>query len=48
MMSNSLELPSYLEQSPAVSARFEKLQNRPVKLKVEDLTKKFDTQRGTF
>ena len=46
MMSNSLELPSYLEQSSAVSARFEKLQNRPVKLKVEDLTKKFDTPKG--
>ncbi|MAL84885.1 MAG: ABC transporter [Opitutae bacterium] len=45
-MSNSLELPSYLEQSSAVSARFEKLQNRPVKLKVEDLTKKFDTPKG--
>ena len=46
MMSNSLELPSYLEQSPAVSARFEKLRNRPVKLKVEDLTRKFDTPKG--
>ncbi len=46
MISNSLELPSYLEQSSAVSARFEKLQNRPVKLKVEDLTKKFDTPKG--
>ena len=46
MTSPSFEIPSYLEQSPAVSARFEKLRNRPVKLKVEDLSKKFDTQRG--
>ena len=46
MTSPSFEIPSYLEQSPAVSARFEKLRNRPVKLKVEDLSKKFDTQKG--
>ena len=42
-MSVSLKLPSYLDQSPAVSNRFEKLHRRPVKLKVEDLSKKFDT-----
>ena len=46
MTGPSFEIPSYLEQSPAVSARFEKLRNRPVKLKVEDLSKKFDTQKG--
>ena len=46
MTSPSFEIPSYLEQSPAVSARFEKLRNRPIKLKVEDLSKKFDTQKG--
>ena len=46
MMSPSLELPSYLEQSAAVSARFEKLRSRPVKLRVEDLSKKFDTPKG--
>ena len=45
-MSPSLELPSYLEQSAAVSARFEKLRSRPVKLRVEDLSKKFDTPKG--
>ena len=45
-MSVSLELPSYLNQSPAVSTRFEKLHRRPVKLKVEDLSKKFDTPKG--
>ena len=45
-MSASLELPSYLSQSPGVSERFEKLRNRPVKLKVENLSKKFDTPNG--
>ena len=45
-MSVSLKLPSYLNQSPAVSTRFEKLHRRPVKLKVEDLSKKFDTPKG--
>ena len=45
-MPPSLELPSYLSQSPGVSERFEKLRNRPVKLKVENLSKKFDTPNG--
>jgi len=45
-MSVSLKLPSYLDQSPAVSDRFEKLHRRPVKLKVEDLSKKFDSTKG--
>ena len=45
-MSVSLKLPSYLDQSQAVSDRFEKLHRRPVKLKVEDLSKKFDTPKG--
>ena len=45
-MSLSLKLPSYLDQSPSVSDRFEKLHRRPVKLKVEDLSKKFDTPKG--
>ena len=45
-MSVSLKLPSYLKQSPAVSTRLEKLHRRPVKLKVEDLSKKFDTPKG--
>ena len=45
-MPPSLELPSYLEQSPEVSERFEKLRNRPVKLRVENLSKKFDTPNG--
>ena len=45
-MSTSLQLPSYLDQSASVSARFEKLHHRPVKLKVEDLSKKFNTPKG--
>ena len=45
-MSASLELPSYLAQSPDVLRRFEKLRNRPGKLKVENLSKKFDTPNG--
>ena len=45
-MPPSLELPSYLEQAPEVSERFEKLRNRRVKLKVENLSKKFDTPNG--
>ena len=45
-MPPSLELPSYLSQSLGVSERFEKLRNRPVKLRVENLSKKFDTPNG--
>ena len=45
-MSTSLQLPSYRDQSASVSARFEKLHRRPVKLKVEDLSKKFNTPKG--
>ncbi len=45
-MSTSLQLPSYRDQSASVSARLEKLHRRPVKLKVEDLSKKFNTPKG--
>ena len=45
-MSTTLQLPSYRDQSASVSARFEKLHRRPVKLKVEDLSKKFNTPEG--
>ena len=45
-MSVSLKLPSYLDKSPAVSSRFEKLYRRPVKLRVEDLSKKFGYSQG--
>lgn len=45
-MSDSVQLPSYLEQGPAVSKRFRKLQERPVKLRAESLSKTFETAKG--
>lgn len=45
-MSAAVELPSYRDQSPEVSARFARLQQRPVALEVSGLTKKFETPRG--
>jgi len=41
-----IELPSYLDQSPQVSARFTKLKQRPVILEVKDLCKDFDAAQG--
>jgi NitT/TauT family transport system ATP-binding protein len=41
-----LELPSYLDQSPEVSDRFERLKQRPVILEVEGLGKTFGTPQG--
>lgn len=46
-MSEVIQLPSYKEQSPEVSARFEALHKRPVKLKVEGLSKTFHTSKGS-
>ncbi len=40
------ELPSYLEQEPAVKDRFDRLKQRPVALEVKNLHKNFDTPRG--
>ena len=45
-MSYSVQLPSYLEQGPAVSKRFRELQVRPVKLRAESLSKTFETAKG--
>ena len=45
-MSYSVQLPSYLEQGPAVSKRFRELQKRPVKLRAESLSKTFETAKG--
>lgn len=42
-----LELPSYLEQSEAVSARFDKLKLREVILEVKGLYKQFATPQGS-
>ena len=39
-------LPSYLDQSPEVSARFEKLKNRDVILEVKNLVKTYKTNKG--
>ena len=46
-MSELIQLPSYKEQSEAVRARFEALHKRPVKLKVEGLSKTFHTSKGS-
>ncbi len=41
-----LQLPSYLDQPPAVKDRFTRLKQRPVILKVDALGKQFDTPQG--
>jgi NitT/TauT family transport system ATP-binding protein len=43
----TVTLPSYLEQSPQVRARFDKLKQRPVLLQVNGLCKQFESPRGT-
>ena len=42
-----LELPSYLEQSDKVKARFDKLKTRETILEVKGLGKTFDSEQGT-
>ncbi|RZI74824.1 MAG: ABC transporter ATP-binding protein, partial [Rubrivivax sp.] len=39
-------LPSYLDQSPDVRARFDRLKQRPVILSVEHLEKRFTAKNG--
>lgn len=46
VIENPLALPSYLDLSPAVAARFDTLKKRPVILTVNRLTKKFNTPTG--
>lgn len=41
-------LPSYQQQTPEVAARFDRLLKREVALSVRNLTKKFETPRGTI
>ncbi|MEJ2466714.1 MAG: ATP-binding cassette domain-containing protein, partial [Candidatus Thiodiazotropha sp.] len=41
-----LQLPSYLDQSPEVAERFERLKQRPVILEVEGLGKVFNSAQG--
>ncbi|RII27993.1 MAG: ABC transporter [Geobacter sp.] len=43
---HDVSLPSYLEQSPEVSARFRRIAERPVVLKVNRLGKTFDGVKG--
>ncbi|MGK0239593.1 MAG: NitT/TauT family transport system ATP-binding protein [Candidatus Pelagisphaera sp.] len=45
-MTQPLELPSYLDQSPEVKARFEKLNQRETILEIKDLTKTFESNDG--
>ncbi|MGD8560731.1 MAG: ABC transporter ATP-binding protein, partial [Gammaproteobacteria bacterium] len=42
----NLELPSYLDQSPEVRDRFDRLKQRPVTLEVKHLQKDFETSQG--
>ncbi|MEM7791526.1 MAG: ABC transporter ATP-binding protein, partial [Verrucomicrobiota bacterium] len=46
-MSEPIQLPSYQKQSDAVRARFEALYERPIKLRLEDLSKTFQTSKGS-
>jgi NitT/TauT family transport system ATP-binding protein len=46
-MSETLKLPSYREQSPAVRARFAEIYKRPIKLEAKGVSKSFSTAKGT-
>ena len=41
-------IPSYLDQTPDVAARFQRLVERPVALEVKGLTKRFESSRGAI
>ena len=45
-MSQSLELPSYLEQDPEVTECFRRIYQRPVVLDVRSLGKQFESRNG--
>lgn len=45
-MSDQIELPSYLEQSPKVADRFAKLYRRPKVLEVVDMGRVFESNKG--
>lgn len=45
-MIDQTHLPSYLDQSPVVKDRFDRLKQRPVTLEVKNLCKTFDTPTG--
>lgn len=43
---SSIKLPSYKKQSPEVKARFDRLRQRDIKMRVNNLCKTFDTSKG--
>ena len=47
MSLSELQLPDYREQSPEVAARFQRIQARPVILRIRDLKKSFGTNGST-
>ena len=47
MAPNGLQLPDYRELAPAVAARFQRIRERPVILKIRDLKKSFGGNGGT-
>ena len=47
MSPNGLQLPDYRELAPPVAARFERIRERPVILKIRDLKKSFGSNGGT-
>lgn len=47
-MSESIELPNYKAQSEAVRVRFAAIKERPIKLEVKDLSKRFTTAKGSI
>lgn len=48
MHDSMIQLPSYKAQSDAVRARFASIYERPIKLEVVDLCKRFTTAKGTI
>ncbi len=46
-MTQPLQLPSYLEQSPEVRERFARIKERETILEIKNLTKKFESNEGT-
>jgi NitT/TauT family transport system ATP-binding protein len=47
MAPNGLQLPDYRELAPAVAARFQRIRERPVILKIRELKKSFGSNGGT-
>jgi len=47
-MSDVIKLPSYKKQSESVCCRFKELHKRPIKLKLEGLSKTFHTSKGNI